>query len=163
MSQAYIIVNLTFDLTMTFRGHNWTVAGHTLYFGTYKSAIFTCTCISSSVKFKSLWLLMTSGDLGKNVTAQNIDRKQDFTPLHIPKKIAKTSYTGWWFISKTVQFQEKTNISRPSSKLKKDGHHSQDIPKQHTIYENDAMSSFWDMTSDARTQPILRFHFVNKQ
>ena len=38
-SQAYMIVNLTFDLTMIFRGHNLTSKGHTLYFGTYKSAV----------------------------------------------------------------------------------------------------------------------------
>ena len=38
-SQAYVILNLTFDLTMTFRGHNLTFTGHKLFVDTYNSGL----------------------------------------------------------------------------------------------------------------------------
>ena len=83
-----MILTFTFDLTMTFRGPYLTFTGRTLFVSTYKSVVhntkvFTCSCISSSVKFKKMTSNGTSGDLGKYVTAPKIYRKHDITTLYL--------------------------------------------------------------------------------
>ena len=55
-------------------------------------------------------------------------------------------------------FGTKNSICRPPwffSKFQNDGHHSWDIPKYHTEYENDAMSGFWDLTQVALTDACM--------